>query len=444
MTNELQAKFTQYDKEYALSQAKDFIEYTNRDLKDITRRFFIIGFRLNEAKEQGYVEALGYPDIETLAEEEFGFKRSTTYGLIAVFRRFAEISDNGTYLNYIQDRYKDYSYSQLLEINKLVYLPSYDYIKTLIPPNSSVRDVAAFIKFRKEKASNEDYTLPQWKALQTQETPVTEEKPTAYIEQAREQAKKAGIPFYEGDMDEDFNPYVYDGNMSVEDYKLMHKLMEEDKKEKTPSTVQTSGLRTSAKQKTQREEYANENWQPIQDTDTIISQEEFRKIVTKACKTFETKLYHPCDNGLNLKVAPDLHADNIFLYLKELLQCKNLLIARNKMKFLAPEEKPMRETRADKTYNFSTRDGVREFLQDYKQWDYLHYDPFLRATYRYGFKNGMYLFACETQVFCGKDKPQDEAEMQVTYFLNAQNMKSCAQISKRQLEQFCALHKDEL
>ena len=149
-------------------------------------------------------------------------------------------------------------------------------------------------------------------------------------------------------------------------------------------------------------------------------------------------------DGLNLKVVPDLHADNIFLYLKELLQCKNLLIARNKMKFLAPEEKPMRETRADKTYNFSTRDGVRGFLQDYKQWDYLHYDPFLRATYRYGFKNGMYLFACETQVFCGKDKPQDEAEMQVTYFLNAQNMKSCAQISKRQLEQFCALHKDEL
>ena len=117
-------------------------------------------------------------------------------------------------------------------------------------------------------------------------------------------------------MDEDFNPYVYDGNMSVEDYKLMHKLMEEDKKEKTPSTVQTSGLRTSAKQKTQREEYANENWQPIQDTDTIVSQEEFREIVTKACKTFETKLYHPCDNGLNLKVVPDLHADNIFLYLK--------------------------------------------------------------------------------------------------------------------------------
>lgn len=48
------------------------------------------------------------------------------------------------------------------------------------------------------------------------------------IEQARESAHKAGIPFYEGDAEE-FNPYVYDGRMSVEDYKLMHEQMEADK-----------------------------------------------------------------------------------------------------------------------------------------------------------------------------------------------------------------------
>lgn len=48
------------------------------------------------------------------------------------------------------------------------------------------------------------------------------------IEQARESAHKAGIPFYEGDAEE-FNPYVYDGKMSVEDYKLMHEQMEADK-----------------------------------------------------------------------------------------------------------------------------------------------------------------------------------------------------------------------
>ena len=52
------------------------------------------------------------------------------------------------------------------------------------------------------------------------------EEEKALIEHAREVAHAQGLPFYEGDADE-FNPYVYDGKMSVEDYKLMHKLREE-------------------------------------------------------------------------------------------------------------------------------------------------------------------------------------------------------------------------
>jgi len=46
------------------------------------------------------------------------------------------------------------------------------------------------------------------------------------IEQAREAAHAAGLPFYEGS-EEDFDSFcdvggvVYDGNMSLEDYKLM-------------------------------------------------------------------------------------------------------------------------------------------------------------------------------------------------------------------------------
>lgn len=47
-----------------------------------------------------------------------------------------------------------------------------------------------------------------------------------YIEKARQAAHAAGLPFYEGDADE-FDPYVFDGKMSVEDYKLMHKLRTE-------------------------------------------------------------------------------------------------------------------------------------------------------------------------------------------------------------------------
>lgn len=51
------------------------------------------------------------------------------------------------------------------------------------------------------------------------------------VEKAREAAHNAGLPFREvpaGEDIEDFNPYVFDGTMSSEDYELMHKLMRED------------------------------------------------------------------------------------------------------------------------------------------------------------------------------------------------------------------------
>ena len=65
--------------------AKSFIKETNYDLQNIAKHFFIIGFRLNEAVKMDYVAALGYQNIEDLAENEFGFKRSTTYGLMQVY-----------------------------------------------------------------------------------------------------------------------------------------------------------------------------------------------------------------------------------------------------------------------------------------------------------------------------------------------------------------------
>lgn len=51
-----------------------------------------------------------------------------------------------------------------------------------------------------------------------------------FFEKARETAHNARLPFREAvaDPEEEFNPYVFDGTMSPEDYELMHKLMRED------------------------------------------------------------------------------------------------------------------------------------------------------------------------------------------------------------------------
>ena len=54
--------------------------------------------------------------------------------------------------------------------------------------------------------------------------------PPEELEEVRAKAHEAGPPLYERPYNgEDIDPYVYDGNMSVEDYELMHRLMEQDK-----------------------------------------------------------------------------------------------------------------------------------------------------------------------------------------------------------------------
>ena len=53
------------------------------------------------------------------------------------------------------------------------------------------------------------------------------------IEEAREAARDAGLPFSEKPYrDGDFDPYVFDGSMSVEDYELMHLMMNEERSER--------------------------------------------------------------------------------------------------------------------------------------------------------------------------------------------------------------------
>ena len=63
----------------------------------------------------------------------------------------------------------------------------------------------------------------------------SDELPPDVLEEAREKAHAAGLPFYErpyrGD---DIDPYTYDGHMSMEDYELVQKLMEQDKERREP------------------------------------------------------------------------------------------------------------------------------------------------------------------------------------------------------------------
>ena len=58
--------------------------------------------------------------------------------------------------------------------------------------------------------------------------------PPEVIEKARAAAHEVGLPFSEKPYrdGEDFNPYVFDGSMSIEDFELMHRMMEQERREK--------------------------------------------------------------------------------------------------------------------------------------------------------------------------------------------------------------------
>lgn len=374
--------------------AQSFLHWTREELKDVTKCFFRIGFRLAEARRERYYEALGYENIESLAEAEFEIKRSTTYDLMAVWERYHDDQNPMA----IKEGFKDFSSSQLLEMTKARYCG----IERRINPRDTVRAIRGYVRYCNKYADDNshlpDESLQEWLAREEErqrqiaeseqlalpgevvqtsgqnyltekdfaltdkvinlgkrsEPETKEETFDELTERAREQAHAAGIPFYEGEMDENFNPYVYDGNMSVEDYELMHRLMEEGKKaeeEQQTETVQTSGL-------------------PSNDEVTVIEE-------------------------------------------------------------------------TGKKYDLSVRAGVRAFLGDYENWEMFwgNFGTFPQKIYFYKLKNGVTMYAAiigslqSVRLLYSLDK--------VVYFIRY-NEGHPKEITKDQFERYCSLNKNEL
>ena len=328
-------EMTTEEREYQLDCANTFLKWTREDIKDVTKSFFKIGFRLYEARAYKYYEALGYPDIETLAEEEFGFKRSSTYGFMQVYERVCIKHGHNT----MDERYIGYDYSKLLELCK-VKLAVHD-ILNRIKPTDSVRDIHQYVKFWNEYTSKHSITpkitLQEWKAEQEQTAmlpPVSDNK------QIEGQLSITDSIPNEPQPDTDVNNVAPTAEQPAE-------------------TVQTFGLPTCA--------------EPEQ-TETVI----------------EPKVSKP-------------------------------------------------------TYNFHSRDGVRAFLKDYKNWQrYFGFiGSFFKDMFFYSLKNGVNIYACGIDTLWGNGESLETKIDEIIYFINDDKRKS-KKITKEQFERYCAEHKDEL
>lgn len=98
-------------------------------LRKAADEFVYIGFLLDEAERCEYYKEGGYESIYEYCEAEFGFKRSSTNNFIRVYRRFGEYM-------HLQERYKSFSYSQLVEMT-----PLDDKKLILCKPDMTVREL---------------------------------------------------------------------------------------------------------------------------------------------------------------------------------------------------------------------------------------------------------------------------------------------------------------
>ncbi len=115
--------------------AEGFVESVYADLSDIKHSFFRIGFRLAEASKNCYYKPLGYQNIAELAEDKFGFKKSTTYQLIQIY----ELAHNEQAPFQIAEKYEPFSKSQLEELCRLKYLSAN--FTEIVRPSDTVADI---------------------------------------------------------------------------------------------------------------------------------------------------------------------------------------------------------------------------------------------------------------------------------------------------------------
>lgn len=175
-------RFDEEEQETQLAFAEGFVKAVTEAMSDIYNRAYFIGFRLDEANRYKYYETLGYASIADLAEAEFGFKRSTTYGLMQAFN----YAKSETPL-YIADEYKGYSYTALLEMSKaksIKWLNTSHGIERILTPKVSVSKIKE-VRPLWDKYITEHGTLPPCKSVDE------------FLELVKEQEPPAPLPLLE-------------------------------------------------------------------------------------------------------------------------------------------------------------------------------------------------------------------------------------------------------
>ena len=139
-----------------LEQVKDAcsnINWVRNDIREIKSYFIKLGFHLEEISRCEIYKVFGFDDFYEFCEANFHLSRSTVSRHINLFLRFCH--RNGKYETptmFIDERWKDYSYSQLCEM-----LPLPDWKLCDIKPEMTIAQIREYKKSLKEKDTSVDF-----------------------------------------------------------------------------------------------------------------------------------------------------------------------------------------------------------------------------------------------------------------------------------------------
>lgn len=146
----------------ASCEFNDIRNQIDKCINTVRDNYLKLGKLFDYVVKKEYYKQLDYKSFEEFIEGEYGFSRNTANKFIAIYRKFANISDDDSFNTYyieLKPEYKDYNMSQLVE---LVAVPE-DKIKEFKPTMSvkSIRENKAYLKAKEQLENELDPAYPR-------------------------------------------------------------------------------------------------------------------------------------------------------------------------------------------------------------------------------------------------------------------------------------------
>lgn len=111
------------------------LRYILADMSDLKRSFIRLGFHLCEFRRYAFYTEFGYTSMEDFCEANLGLSKSSVSRLIKVYLEFSKVQGY-THTMFLDDKYADYSYSQLCEM-----LNMSDEQRRQVKPDMTVKEI---------------------------------------------------------------------------------------------------------------------------------------------------------------------------------------------------------------------------------------------------------------------------------------------------------------